>query len=897
LARFFKYYKSLSGLKGQVYKLYEMALIGKLQASILYFALNKQHFTASCYIAPHKILTSILLSILISYSPKTRAQTGSIQGNTQTVIAGKQFDVDKVYQALWGRHYRAEWATPVTVPVINLDTTAGGLTPVRLGGGRQTKTLHLVNDKGKSYVLRSVVKDFSSELPDIYGGSFVESIARDQTSIAHPYAALTVPKMIKAAGIYHTNPKIVFVPYSNRLGVYNINFGNTLCLFEERPDGNQEDASNFGNSKNVVATDDLFENLSRDHKHQVDQLSFVRARLFDMFAGDWGRHEDQWRWATFEEEERTVYKPIPRDRDQLYTKFDGGMLAIALKAAGLGHLESFNHTITNVPEFNFPARHLDRKLTNKATRQQWLDIAKDLQQSLTDPIIEEAIRKLPPEVFPISGNEIIDKLKSRRNHLPEFAEKYYNYLASKIDITGTIEKDLFEVEHSDEGATSVKIFGFNKDGVESKPYYYRTFFPKETDEIRLYGLDEADIFKLQGGNKNKITVRIIPGPGADSINEVSVSKGKTNTYIYDTEGSGFQTSGKVHISNDSLMNVYHYRIEQLGKHGFTMKPGNRLGIGYRIRKEKWGKRPFGVEHSLIGYYTITRNGLALEYRTILPQLIGRWNFEVGARAEFPFVVHFFGVGNNTVRTHDTNRFYRMSIHELNAGFAINRLIDSTHFIEVRPFYQTIKIKNEEDKFIGKESGIPPDQMARKYFAGAEAAYQFRKTNHLKAPTRGIHFFAGAGYTYNTKISGRSFARYASSLAFYFPVLHNFSLAVRAGGATINGKAEFYQLNRLGGNENLRGHLRERFYGKTIFYNNNELRWLLPIRSYFFNGTIGLLGFVDNGRVWHPGETSDKWHTGYGPGIVLAPFNKLWLNASYGISSDDTVFHLQVGFFF
>lgn len=869
-----------------------MALIGKIQAGIIDYPIGKK----PAY-RPFFRSAGISLAIFILFSAIVSAQSRPNIQSTQTVIAGKQYAIDKAYQVLWGRHYRKEWTTPVSVPVFNLDTVAGGLTPVRLGGGRQTKTLHLTNDKGKAYVLRSIDKDLSGTIPDIYKGSFIETIVKDQGSITHPYAALTVPKMIEAARIYHTNPQVVYVPFQNRLGAFNKDFANTLCLFEERPDGNQQDAPNFGNSQNVISTEKLFENINRDHKHTVDQLAFVRARLFDMFIGDWGRHEDQWRWASFQNERKTIYKPIPRDRDQLYTKFDGAMLAIALKVAGLGHLESFNHTITNIAEYNFPARFLDRKLTNEVTRQQWIDIAKDLQQSITDTVIEQGVRQLPPEVFPLSGNEIIDKLKSRRDHLIKFAETYYNFLASQIDVTGTAEKDYFEVENLERGEISVKIFGFNAEGIDKKPYYHRIFFPKETKEIRLYGMDASDIYKVEGSFRKGITIRHIPGSGTDSINEEVTGNKKENIHVYDTEGTGFHTSGKVHLSSDSLVNNYRYNAFELNKNGLTIKPGNRLGVGYRIRKEKFGKEPFGVEHSLIGYYTITRNGKALEYRTLLPQLIGKWNFEIGARAEFPFVVHFFGVGNNTVRTNDTNRFYRMRINELYTGFSINRLIDSAHFIELRPFFQTIKIRHDADKFIGKESGIPLTDLDRKYFAGAEATYHFIKANHPDAPSRGFHFTAGAGYTQNTKVSNRSFTRYSSSIAFYLPITHNLVFATRVGGATIKGEPEFYQLNRLGGNENLRGYLRERFYGKSAFFNNNELRWLLNIRSYFFNGTIGLLGFIDNGRVWQPDETSNKWHVGYGPGIVLAPFNKLWLNATYGISSDDTVFHLQVGFFF
>ena len=65
--------------------------------------------------------------------------------------------------------------------------------------------------------------------------------------------------------------------------------------------------------------------------------------------------------------------------------------------------------------------------------------------------------------------------------------------------------------------------------------------------------------------------------------------------------------------------------------------------------------------------------------------------------------------------------------------------------------------------------------------------------------------------------------------------------------------------------------RERFYGKTNFYNNNELRWIKNTHNYLFAGRIGLLAFVDNGRIWQPLELSDKWHTAYG---VRINFNSI-----------------------
>ena len=125
-------------------------------------------------------------------------------------------------------------------------------------------------------------------------------------------------------------------------GTLREGFGNRLYLLEQRPDENWENAPNFGNSKNIVGTEKIIENILEDNNNSVDQQAYVRARLFDMLLGDWGRHDDQWRWATFKEEKRTLYKPIARDRDQAYTKFDGVLVRTLLHAANLDHLQNFD---------------------------------------------------------------------------------------------------------------------------------------------------------------------------------------------------------------------------------------------------------------------------------------------------------------------------------------------------------------------------------------------------------------------------------------------------------------------------------------------------------------------------------------------------------------------------
>ncbi|HET9280195.1 MAG TPA: hypothetical protein VFN95_18495, partial [Flavitalea sp.] len=147
----------------------------------------------------------LFFTFLVGFSSKGQDSSNNSQfpAAKKTVIAGKQYAKSSFHQWLWGKHYRKEWTTPVTVSTLNLDTVDGGLTAYEAGGGRQTKTLRLKNAQEKEYVLRSIDKTFGKAMPEIYQGTIVEDVINDQVSTALPYAAITIPAMASAAKIYH----------------------------------------------------------------------------------------------------------------------------------------------------------------------------------------------------------------------------------------------------------------------------------------------------------------------------------------------------------------------------------------------------------------------------------------------------------------------------------------------------------------------------------------------------------------------------------------------------------------------------------------------------------------------------------------------------------------------
>ncbi len=817
-----------------------------------------------------------------------------------TVIAGSQYKAGKLHHLFWGKHYRTEWTTPVKVKSVFLDTLEGGIKPILKGGGRQTRTLRLADKDGKQFVLRSIDKTFGRALPEIFRGTFSEKIINDQVSIAHPYAFLTVPVLAEAAKIFHTNPRVVFIPSQKALGEFNNEFANQLYLFEERPGGNQEETENFGNPEDIDGTEKLLQKLREENDHLVDQKAYIRARLFDMFVSDWGRHEDQWRWANFKEDDVKIYRPIPRDRDQVYTLFDGFLVGQGVKREEVGYLQSFDFTIKNIEKYNYQARHLDRLLANEPGKETWMTIANDLQQSLTNSVIERAVKQLPPEIYPISGDKIVAKLKSRRNNIVKFASDYYASLAKEVEVVGTKKSEVFEITGN--GGKEIKVEAFDKDSEgnkKSKPFYSRTFVAGETNEIRVYGYNGDDQFKVTGDVGRDTKIRLIGGPKKDEFT-VKTTAGSEEVKIYDDSNNTFQKEENVnlHLSSDTNIHQYNYTgfryDSKLLKPGLSYSNEDRLfvSLGYHHIKRAWRKSPYAFQQDIRLNYSITQKSFSARYKADFTELIGKWNLNLLASIDEVIDVYFAGIGNNTLINAGPKPFYRFRTRELHGGIGLERQLNKSNHLGFTAFYQLIKVLKDGGKFI--EVGRPPGFFSLDQYAGISADYKYDHVDHKLFPTKGISFVSSASFTQNLKETAKSVTNISGAFGFYVPIAPSLTLAVKTGAATLGGTPEFYQLNKLGGGSTLRGFMRFRFYGETAFSNQNELQYNFNMKSYLFSGKIGLLALVDNGRVWQSGETSDRWHVGTGGGIMLAPFNKIAVTATYTNSKEGNRINVRLG---
>ena len=821
----------------------------------------------------------------------SQAKTTDSPEKFKTISAGDEYKSSGLHKWLWGRNYRNVWTTPVKVRVMYLDTAEGGLKPTTSGGGNQTKKLHLKNNNDKEYSLRSVDKTLGKVLPEEFLGTFIEDQVNDEVSMSNPYGAATIPYLSQSAKIFHTNPEYVYLPKQAALENYNDTFGNNLYLFEQRLDGNWKEADNLGNFDSTVDTEEMLDSLESNNVFKVDQTAFIRLRLFDMFINDFDRHEGQWRWGAKKSGDNIIYFPVPQDRDQAYFKHDGLILNLAIGVSGLKFLQSFDDNLKNVKTFNYAARNLDRRLLNETTLDEWESIAKDLQQSLTDHAIENAIHNLPPEIYPLIGNDIIAKLKARRTRLAEWASAYYYFISKEVEIPGSKKNDEFDIENINPGETIVNVYKLDDNGKKSdSAFYSRVFKSSETNEIRLFGLKGEDKYIFNQSNDNNIKIKIIASSKEDSIIDLSLNKKIDDVIVYGKNNIKSADDNQLQIKNDTTFRSYRYNYYMYDKNGFVPKIfysyEDRLyvGLGYKFKHYAWDKQPFASTQLIDYHFSLMEKSYSITYSALFPNLFAHSDFTLLANYDNIRWKYFFGLGNDSKFSDAHNiKYYTLRTRRWNFQPGIIKTFGNST-ISVFGTLNGAEVLNDTDRFISKGYSLPKSGYEWKSFAGGGINYSFQHLNDDVVPTKGLYFNAGISGASNIKNSTSHYFDYSGAAHFYIPLVSKFSLNIRAGAEKITGNPEFYQYATIGG-PTMRGVRRDRYWGKTAFYNTNDLRFISPVHTYIFNGKAGLLVFFDNGRVWMPGENSSTWHTGVGGGIILVPFDFIYVDATYGVSEN------------
>jgi hypothetical protein len=330
-----------------------------------------------------------------------------------------RYRASPLHRSLMGDGYRDVWAATIGAPVVDLRGFAGGLTPLRRGGGRQTRSLRFEGADGHEYVFRSLDKDQSkvlAPLPRLLMGR----LRQDQVSALHPGAALVAAGLQDAAGVLNATPRLGVMPGRPHLPEeYAADFGVLPGTLQVHP------RRGFAGAERVVNTDSLWSELRRAPGDRVDARAYLVARLMDVYMGDWDRHEEQLRWARMRRGGAGEWVVIPRDRDYAFSDYGGVLPGLARRVDP--KIVRFDGEYRDLRGLLVKARKLDERLLCGVSAAAWDATAAATARTLSDSAITASIGRMPSEWVARSA-PLAATLRARRDRLPEAARRFRQHL-------------------------------------------------------------------------------------------------------------------------------------------------------------------------------------------------------------------------------------------------------------------------------------------------------------------------------------------------------------------------------------------------------------------------------------------------------------------------------------
>jgi hypothetical protein len=835
-------------------------------------------------------------------APFAKAQNAPAVGDrTTTVVAGAQYDDGAFTRALFGEGWRSVWTTPARVRVFDIGSFAGGLKPTERGGGAQTITLRFVENNGwREHYFRSVNKDpVTQAMPPAIQGTTLGNIIQDQTSMLFPAGALMIPPFLEAIGVMHVTPELYVMPDDPRLGEFRKTFAGMLGTVELSPQEAPDDKPGFGGSSKIVnGVDFAVEVIEKSRENRLDEREFYAMRMVDFLVNDNDRTGDNVRFARYGEKGAYRWRPVPRDRDRVF--FDArGLIVNFVVRPVYPKLIPFNDRYV-LEGLIFESHKLDRRLLQRITRVEADEIARRVRQSITDEVIDKAILRLPAEWQATAGDRLRTTLRARRDALPAFGERFYEWLATEVDVHGTDEDDRAVITRYDDGRVAVMLTG-REDTGSVEPFSNRTFLPGETNEVRVYLHGGKDSAIVTGASSGAITVRLIGGNGDDIF--VDSAGGSATSFYDERNGSDFVTSKGTRVG------LEEWNEPQQGagvKFDSPWRPdwGSRLwwgptvdyghgaglilGFGPRYQAQGFRRLPHKWKADAdVLYGTANRKPgvrLNVDYRAENSPLAMMLNARATKFEEF----RFHGYGNDVEevdrRLSQTEQDLvsiepRMiwqigwrTRENLSADFSrVDRSLPGLRPLIGRAEMGPVLYWSKPDP----SEGSPLSDVA---IAGSEGFGRagLRLGLTLDRTTKGP--VSDKGWTFAGELIGfpplwdveDSFSTAGATIATYFPLPGDGThLAFRAGGELASGAFPVQHAPAIGGRRTVRGYGYQRYRGESSAFGSAELRIPMGVVPLLVKWQSGVFGLADVGRVWFNGDSPGGWHSGFGGGIWLS----------------------------
>jgi hypothetical protein len=805
------------------------------------------------------------------------ASQASAQTDSVWVAVGEEYRWGPLPGSFLGTTYRDLWGSTIRLPVLDLKNFAGGLTPLRRGGGNQTRSVRFQGADGHVYAFRSVNKwPALAYHPDLEG-SFLARMIQDQVSSLVPGAPIFAAQLGGAVGIPHSVARMFVMPDDPNLGEFRQEFAGMVGTLEEFVDQVDEGQQPFANYTLIAETDAVLDTMRHDSRERVDTRAYLTARLFDLLIGDWDRHAGQWRWARQDRHGVGFWVPIARDRDYAMVDYDGLLLRFVRRI--VPNTVGFTETYSDLDGLLMNARELDRRLLSELPKSVWDSTALALQAQIDDAAIDAALHALPGEFVVARGPEWIRILQSRRNQLPSVANGFFARIAEVPTIHATNEEESAEITRFGDGRVLVEVR--NAEQNPGAVYYSRIFAPGETVEIRLFLEDGDDRAVVRGEAEEGIVVHIVGGDGDDVLADSSrVSHRGRWTYLHEADNNDEVTGGpqtfidrRDYTEPDPVLRGlirvppkdFATAMSLRPTLGYSSTRGPIIGINWRRTERGFRWEPY---HS--------RLGLTLRYAP-------RWT-AFGLKADGDFYtlnpqVHITGEG--LASAIETMRFYGFGNETTQSGRSSNYLVRrrmlSMEGLALHDFSQLVTLgagavaryseySAAASTPFGRLRPNHPEKVGR---VGVQGALQVHDAEPEMDPGQkrlGIEITSAYFPLASTDAGAFGNLEAVAHAAVAVTDSARTRLNFRLGGKTVWGDYPVDEAAFLGGGESVRGFPEWRFAGDSMLFGSAEGITRLLRLPILMNWAVEAIVFGDVGRVFLSGEDSSKWH--FTPGVGL-----------------------------
>lgn len=842
--------------------------------------------------------------------PPPPADSGTLVG----VVPGAEYEAGALRRFLLGDNYRSLWVREMTVPLLDLDRFAGGLTVDR-AGGNQTRTLHFFGNDGREYIFRSIQKFIRPTLAPDLQKTLIEDLVQDAISGMHPGGAFVVAPLQRALGLLTEPITLRVMPDDPRLGELRGEYAGLVGQVLEKANEGEDDTPGTWGYTKIIGSDRLLERLEESPRHRVDTRELLAVKLLDMLVGDTDRGlMDQWRWAREPAEDGFRWRPVARDRDWAFVNVEGGLPTLVRR--WYDKVADFSPELSPLATYVWQDEGLSRRLLTDLEKPEWDAVAERVVATLTDDVIDAAVAELPAAHQPGHAEWLAATLRTRRAGLTALADEYYAWLAADVDVRATDEPDRLEAIRDPDGSLLVTLYapadelvpvaeddddddgddgdaGDEDGAVPSsraseppsgwRPYYTRRFLPGETDEVRVYLHGGDDVAVVRGEGARDITLRVIGGGGDDELVDTGIPSRRTA--LYDARGDNRIVGGPA-TSVDTRRyeppeeeegwlqtKTQDRRIQDWGDAQSWVNPvvdyreGAGLIVGAGPRWTDYGFRTHPYER---------RFGARLLFAT-LPGTLGveamadfrRENspvhFTLDARATRFEAIRFYGYGNQSPDAPAADALVMMEQVRVGAALAVD---GGWWEAAIGPLLL----------YTDPEAPALPLPALRDGDAFAQAGALARASVDRASgplPARGFEVDAQTSAFPGLWDAPEPFGRSAAEARAYvgIPIATEPTMAFRAGAQHAWGAFPVHEAATIGGQASLRGYRWQRFAGDAALYGGAELRVPLFRVELLTKGMLGVLGLADAGRVYVDGSSPGGWHTGYGAGLWFSTMGR------------------------